>query len=54
MEEIAMTENALDKKLKLKASQRAAIVNAPSGYVDTLRPLPEGVEIGEALEGKFD
>ena len=49
-----MTENALVKKLKLKAGQRAAIVNAPGGYIDMLRPLPEGVEVVEALDGTFD
>jgi hypothetical protein len=49
-----MTENALVKKMKLKAGQRAAIVNAPEGYVDTLHPLPEGVELVEALDGRFD
>jgi hypothetical protein len=49
-----MTENALVKKLKLKAGQRAAIVNAPSGYIDTLQPLPEGVEVVEELDGTFD
>ena len=49
-----MTENALLKKLKLKAGQRAAIVNAPSGYIDTLRPLPDGVEVVEGLDGTFD
>ena len=49
-----MTENPLVKKLKLKAGQRAAIVNAPAGYVGGLRPLPEGVEMVEELDGAFD
>jgi hypothetical protein len=49
-----MAENALVKKLKLKAGQRAAIVNAPGGYVGTLRPLPEDVELVEELDGTFD
>src|SRR5262245_30240896 len=49
-----MTENALAKKLKLKAGQRAAIVNAPEGYVDSLKPLPDGVELVEELVGIFD
>jgi hypothetical protein len=49
-----MTENALAKKLKLKAGQRAAIVNAPEGYIAALRPLPKGVEVAERLDGAFD
>jgi hypothetical protein len=49
-----MTENALAKKMKLKPGQRAAIVNAPDGYIDALRPLPEGVEIADGLNGAFD
>ena len=49
-----MTENALVKKLKLKAGQRAAIVNAPDGYVEALHPLPAGVEIAKDLDGTFD
>jgi hypothetical protein len=49
-----MAENALAKKMKLKAGQRAAIVNAPDDYIATLRPLPEGVEVVEELDGTFD
>ena len=49
-----MTENPLLKKMKLKAGQRAAIVNAPEGYVEALRPLPEGVELAEDLVESFD
>ena len=49
-----MTENPLLKKMKLKPGQRAAIINAPSGYVETLQPLPEEVELAEDLAGTFD
>jgi hypothetical protein len=49
-----MTENALVKKLKLKPGQRAAVIHAPDGYLETLSPLPDHVEIVEHLEGKFD
>jgi hypothetical protein len=49
-----MAENALAKKLKLKPAQRAAIVNAPEGYLRELSPLPDGVEITDKLTGKFD
>ena len=49
-----MTENPLLKKMKLKPGQRAAIINAPSGYVETLQPLPAEVELAEELMGTFD
>jgi hypothetical protein len=49
-----MPESALAKKMKLKPGQRAALVNAPAGYLDSLRPLPDKVEMSETLKGKFD
>jgi len=49
-----MTENALAKKLKLKPGQRAAVIEAPEGYIDSLRPLPEAVEVLRSLDGAFD
>jgi len=49
-----MADNALLKKLKLKSGQRAAILHAPDGYVDSLRPLPEQVDLSDRLEGAFD
>jgi hypothetical protein len=49
-----MTDNPLAKKLKLKPSQRAGIVNAPAGYLARLAPLPAGVELSERLDGVFD
>jgi hypothetical protein len=49
-----MTENPLLKKMKLKPGQRAAIISAPDGYVETLRPLPEGVELAQEPAGTFD
>jgi hypothetical protein len=49
-----MSDNPLAKKMKLKPGQRAAIVQAPAGYVDSLRPLPENVDIADQLEGTFD
>ena len=49
-----MTESALAKKLKLKPGQRAAIIGAPGGYMDSLRPLPEHVELSQRLDGTFD
>ena len=49
-----MSDNSLAKKMKLKPGQRAAIINAPDGYVDTLRPLPDQVELADRLDGSFD
>jgi hypothetical protein len=49
-----MAESALVKKLKLKPGQRAAIVNAPDGYLKELSPLPGGAQVAEKLSGKFD
>ena len=49
-----MTDNPLLKKIKLKPGQRAAIVNAPAGYIASLGQLPDGVEISENLDGTFD
>jgi hypothetical protein len=49
-----MPDNPLAKKLKLKPGQHAAIVQAPDDYVDSLRPLPENVDIADRLEGTFD
>ncbi|HZF12534.1 MAG TPA: hypothetical protein VFE33_27405 [Thermoanaerobaculia bacterium] len=49
-----MAENALAKKMKLKAGQRAAIVGAPDGYRGLLQPLPDGVDVSETLDGTFD
>jgi hypothetical protein len=49
-----MPENALARKMKLKSDLRAAVINAPDGYLKELSPLPSGVELSEALRGKFD
>jgi hypothetical protein len=49
-----MTENPLLKKMKLKPGQRAAIINAPGGYVEALQPLPADVELAENLAETFD
>lgn len=49
-----MAESALAKKLKLKPTQRAAVLNAPQGYAKGLQPLPAGVKLGDKLQGEFD
>lgn len=48
-----MPENALAKKMKLKAGARAAVINAPAGYLKELKPLPAGVELSEKPQGTF-
>jgi hypothetical protein len=49
-----MPDKTLATKMKLKPAQRAAVINAPDGYLDTLSPLPEGVQLDETLQGTFD
>ena len=48
-----MPTASLANKMKLKPGQRAAVVNAPAGYLDELDP-PAGVEVATRLAGKFD
>ncbi len=45
---------SLAVKMKLKPGWRAAVINAPAGYLQELAPLPEGVHLDEALDGKYD
>lgn len=49
-----MAESALARKMKLKAGARAAVINAPVGYLKELAPLPAGVELSTKPQGKFD
>jgi hypothetical protein len=49
-----VTENALIKKLQLKPGLRALFLNAPEGYVASLGPLPQGVELVDGPPGKLD
>jgi len=49
-----MPESGLAKKLKIKPGLRAGIINAPQGYRAELGTLPEGTELIEKLDGKFD
>lgn len=43
---------ALSAKLKLKPDARAAILNAPEGYLEQLSP--EGVTLEQSLSGQYD
>lgn len=45
--------NPLVKKLKLKPGLRAAVLQPPQGYVDTLEPLPEGSTPDVSLDGMY-
>ena len=49
-----MADGALVKKTRLKPGMRAVIINAPSGYIKDLGPLPKGVRVADSLRGKSD
>lgn len=49
-----MPESPLAKKMKLKPGQRAALIDAPQGYAEELKPLPEKAELSTELAGAFD
>ena len=49
-----MAQSSLVKKLRVKTGQRLLVLNAPEGYIESLGDLPEGVEVSEQAEGKFD
>ena len=40
-----MAGSALVKKLLLKPGGKALVFNPPAGYVDGLKPIPEGLEL---------
>jgi len=46
-----MPQSSLAKKMKLKPGARAAVLNAPSGY---LKELKHDAEVVQKLTGKFD
>ena len=46
-----MPESALAKKMKLKPNSKAAVINAPDDYVETLR---HDTALSPTLRGKFD
>ena len=49
-----MADNALARKLKLKAGMQAAVIGAPEGYLAELEPLPQGVSLATRLDARFD
>jgi hypothetical protein len=46
-----MSESAIAKKMKLKPNVKAAVINAPENYVDTLK---HDTALSPTLNGKFD
>ena len=44
----------LARKLRLEPAHRVAILNAPAGYVDRLKPAPEGLRTELQPSGPFD
>jgi hypothetical protein len=49
-----MGSTTLAGKLRMQPGQRVLILNAPSGYVRQLEPLPEGIGLEQVPEGKYD
>lgn len=49
-----MAERSLAAKLKLRAGQRAALVNAPDSYRKELGAIPAGVTFDRKLTGAYD
>jgi hypothetical protein len=45
---------SIAKKLGLKPGMRGLVVAAPSGYMKSLAPLPEGVAVSENIGGTND
>ena len=46
--------SSLVRKLRIQAGYRLLILNAPSGYIESLDDLPEDVEIVQEADGEFD
>ncbi|MHB8918867.1 MAG: hypothetical protein ACYC4H_12650 [Desulfocucumaceae bacterium] len=49
-----MMASELLNKLRLKGGQKAAVINAPEGYIGDLGPLPENTRLFTELDGTFD
>ncbi|HLD92600.1 MAG TPA: hypothetical protein VI703_00140 [Anaerolineales bacterium] len=49
-----MAASPLAKKMKFDTAKRAAIINPPDGYLNSLKPFPKEVELLHELSGKFD
>jgi hypothetical protein len=49
-----MPESPLEKKMRLKGGLRAAIINAPEGYLSEMNPFTENVQVDDRLEGQYE
>ena len=49
-----MADTPLTKKLGVKEGSRIALVGAPDGFAETLRPLPPDAEVTDPDEGPVD
>jgi hypothetical protein len=49
-----MIDKSISKKLRLQAGQKALVLNAPSGYLESLGDLPAGVELATQPDGVYD
>jgi hypothetical protein len=47
-----MAAHALLQKLRVKPGMTVAVIGAPSGFVKSLEPLPEGVRVVTRLPGR--
>jgi hypothetical protein len=47
-----MAQSSLAKKLRMRPGQHALILNAPSGYIESLQDLPDGFEVSVRPSGK--
>jgi hypothetical protein len=45
---------SLTRKLRIQPTQCVLILNAPTGYIELLGDLPEGVQVSEEPEGRYE
>ena len=50
----AMPASELSRRLLIQPGQRVLVINPPAGYLESLRPLPEGASAGELPDGTHD
>ena len=49
-----MAQSSLIKKLRMQPGHRVLVLSPPSGYIELLGDFPEGVQVSEEPEGKYD
>lgn len=49
-----MAHSSWIKKLRIQAAQRVLVLNAPTGYIESLGDLPKGVQVSAEPEGRQD